>query len=232
MLLNKADEFNTLSVLEEKEREMSSSKQKKKNRESTWQETLRESSRKESITSLVIAMSIVLVIFGTLCAFVLTGGDETPRQNAASLDIPTASSYDTPTGIGSFEQVGEVSSGDGRNSSNNVVGEVTYPVEQFNDGHAQYFDYTSTDGREIRYFIIKSSDGKIRSVFDACRSCVPSKGYVHVGNDMVCRNCDGPFPINRLGEIVGECGPIPLSSRVENGMVKIAVNDLVQVVKS
>ena len=56
--------------------------------------------------------------------------------------------------------------------------EVTYPVKNFQDGKARFYEYKTGDGITIKYFILKSSDGVVRAAFDACDVCWPEgKGY-------------------------------------------------------
>lgn len=69
------------------------------------------------------------------------------------------------------------------------VSRITYPVAQFDSDQAQHFNYRS-EGIDIRYIVLKSSDGVLRAAFDACDVCWPEgKGYYQDGDDMVCHNC-------------------------------------------
>jgi len=44
---------------------------------------------------------------------------------------------------------------------------VLYPVRTFDGGKAHFCEYKTDAGITIKYFILKSSDGVIRSAFDA-----------------------------------------------------------------
>jgi len=93
---------------------------------------------------------------------------------------------------------------------------VTYDVNLFADGQARHFTFLNDDGKEIRYFIVKSSDGVIRAAFDACDVCWPAgKGYLQDGDQMVCRNCGRRFDSIRINEVKGGCNPAPLFRKVE-----------------
>jgi len=105
-------------------------------------------------------------------------------------------------------------------------GLVTYPQSLFADGKARHFKHVD-GGSEIRYFILRSSDGMIRAAFDACDVCWPeNKGYAQNGDVMVCRNCGQRFSSLRINEVKGGCNPAPLTRTVENDQVKIRVADI------
>ncbi len=108
------------------------------------------------------------------------------------------------------------------------VSTVTYPLAQFNDGKAQHFHYKA-DGIEVRYFILKSSDGVLRAAFDACDVCWPAgKGYYQEGDDMVCRNCGRRFASVRINEVKGGCNPAPLNRSVKGEHLVLAVDDILE----
>ncbi len=105
--------------------------------------------------------------------------------------------------------------------------ELTYPVVEFNDGTARFFEHKTADGLPIRFFVLKSSDGVIRSAFDACDSCwAAGKGYRQDGDEMVCQNCRMRFTSVKVMEVKGGCNPSPLPNKVENGQVVLRVADV------
>ena len=105
---------------------------------------------------------------------------------------------------------------------------ITYPVAQFNDGKAQHFHY-KTDGIEIRYFILKSSDGVLRAAFDACDVCWPAgKGYYQEGDEMICRNCGRRFASVRINEVKGGCNPAPLNRSVKGDQLVLHIDDILE----
>ena len=103
---------------------------------------------------------------------------------------------------------------------------VSFPVSMFEDGKARHFEHV--DGKfNIRYFILKSSDGIIRAAFDACDVCWPAnKGYYQEGDHMVCRNCGRRFASVLVNEVQGGCNPAPLTRSVDNGKLIIHVKDI------
>lgn len=105
---------------------------------------------------------------------------------------------------------------------------VAYPVAQFDDGMAHYFEHRA-QGMTIRYFILKSSDNTIRAAFDACDVCWRAgKGYAQDGDDMVCRNCGRRFSSVRINEVQGGCNPAPLHRTVDGDQLVIRIQDIVQ----
>ena len=81
----------------------------------------------------------------------------------------------------------------------------------------------------IKFFVVKASDGEIKTAFDACDVCGGSKGYRQEGGDMVCNNCGRHFAIDQLGEkniYGGGCWPGYLESSIEGDFVVIKKSDL------
>lgn len=103
----------------------------------------------------------------------------------------------------------------------------TYPVSQFADGKAKFFQLKTGSGKTIRFFIVRSSDGVTRAAFDACDVCWPSgKGYYQVGDVMVCRNCGRRFPTPQVNMITGGCNPAPLNRQISKTQVTFQVKDI------
>lgn len=107
------------------------------------------------------------------------------------------------------------------------AGEVSYPAADFDDGRARFYEHPTEGGLTLRYFVLKSSDGVIRSAFDACDACWPAgKGYRQDGDEMVCQNCRMRFPSVKVMEVKGGCNPAPLPNQVRDGKVVIQVRDI------
>ncbi len=106
---------------------------------------------------------------------------------------------------------------------------ISYPADLFSDGSARHFTYQAENDLNVRYFILKSSDGIIRAAFDACDVCWPAgKGYYQEGDDMVCRNCGRRFASVLVNEVKGGCNPAPLQRQVVDGQLVLKVSDIVQ----
>ena len=103
---------------------------------------------------------------------------------------------------------------------------VSFPASLFEDGKARHFEH-SNGKLNIKYFILRSSDGIIRAAFDACDVCWPAgKGYFQEGDSMVCRNCGRRFASVLVNEVKGGCNPAPLNRSIQNGQVVIQVKDI------
>ncbi|QJB58464.1 DUF2318 domain-containing protein [Pseudodesulfovibrio sp. zrk46] len=105
-------------------------------------------------------------------------------------------------------------------------GVVTIPAADVSDGQAHYFLFEQ-DGAEVKFFLLKSSDGVIRAAFDACDVCYrEKKGYDQDGDFMVCNNCGMRFHSSRINEVKGGCNPSPLVRTYDDNTVTIKVSDI------
>jgi uncharacterized membrane protein len=104
---------------------------------------------------------------------------------------------------------------------------IEIPISKIDNGNAYFYKY-SHDNVDIKFFVLKSSDGIFRAAFDACDVCWRSgKGYKQLGDKMICRNCGRGFASTMVNEIEGGCNPAPLKRRVENGKLTIKISDIV-----
>jgi Predicted membrane protein len=72
-------------------------------------------------------------------------------------------------------------------------GQVSIPLSQVSDGKAHHFSFED-QGVELKFFVVKSSDGVVRAAFDACDVCFrEKKGYSQDKDFMVCNNCGCAF---------------------------------------
>jgi len=107
-----------------------------------------------------------------------------------------------------------------------VDGVVSIPVSDVSDGNAHYYAFEK-DGFEVKFFLLKSSDGVIRAAFDACDVCFrEKKGYTQDGDFMVCNNCGQRFHSSRINEVQGGCNPSPLTRTDDGTTVTLAVRDI------
>jgi len=129
-------------------------------------------------------------------------------------------------GIGYYLTAGAPTASQSAAVAGSTGTDVIYPLSLFDDGRARHFDFKTGD-LNIRYFILKSSDGIIRAAFDACDVCWPAgKGYYQDGDDMVCRNCGRRFASVLVNEVQGGCNPAPLTRTVQADQLVIKVNDI------
>ncbi len=104
---------------------------------------------------------------------------------------------------------------------------LSISVDQLGRGDGAFFCYKDDAGRKIRFVLARGADGKIRSVFDACRQCYSQhKGYALSGGDLVCRACGNRYPIDRMMTGKASCVPVSLPHQESSGKVEIKVADL------
>ena len=109
------------------------------------------------------------------------------------------------------------------------VAEIDYPVKTFQNGKARFYSYPAGNGVDVKYFVLKSSDGVIRAAFDACDVCFrEGKGYTQKGDFMVCNNCGRRFASVRVNEVQGGCNPAPLTRKIKGDKLVLQVNDILQ----
>ena len=93
--------------------------------------------------------------------------------------------------------------------------DVAIALADLNDGQARFYRYGTAAGREVRFFVMKSSDGVIRAAFDACDVCYRERrGYQQQGDVMLCRNCGRTFRSVDINVLQGGCNPAPLERTV------------------
>lgn len=107
-------------------------------------------------------------------------------------------------------------------------GVFEFPVSAFDDGKAKHFVYKHGPGKEVRFFVVKSTDGVIRAALDACERCFQAKkGYVQKGDDMICINCGLKFRTDKVNVVTGGCNPHPLTREIKNGKILITQEEVV-----
>jgi uncharacterized membrane protein len=105
--------------------------------------------------------------------------------------------------------------------------EVAVNVSAMRPGSARHFCYTDSAGEELRFVLARGDDGKVRSVFDACRQCFAfHRGYRIAGGELICRVCGNHYPIDRMTEGKASCVPAGLPHEEDGGIVHIKTADL------
>jgi uncharacterized membrane protein len=106
------------------------------------------------------------------------------------------------------------------------AGVVKLPIADVNDGKAHFYTYKG-NGRDVNFFVLRSSDGVIRAAFDACDVCYrEKKGYTQVGDLMVCNNCGQQFPSVKINVLKGGCNPAPLDRAVQGDYLVLKAADI------
>ncbi|MDO4866398.1 MAG: Fe-S-containing protein [Clostridia bacterium] len=100
-------------------------------------------------------------------------------------------------------------------------------MTQVDDGHLHRFAYTTENGVEIRFIIIKKPNSSSYGVgLDACDICGET-GYFERGGQVVCKLCDVVMNINTIG-FKGGCNPIVVPWSIEEGFIALPIEGLVE----
>jgi uncharacterized membrane protein len=106
-------------------------------------------------------------------------------------------------------------------------GDVAVNVSTLGPGSARLFCYTGDAGKRLRFVLARGDDGKVRSVFDACRQCFTfHRGYRLVGGELICRVCGNHYRIDHMTEGKASCVPASLPHEDDSGIVHIKTADL------
>ncbi|UCE36010.1 MAG: DUF2318 domain-containing protein [Thermoplasmata archaeon] len=109
-----------------------------------------------------------------------------------------------------------------------IIGnELVIPISDVSTS-ASFYSYDS-NGKDVKFFVVRGSDGDIHTAFDACDVCFKEKkGYYQDGNKMVCRNCGQRFTTNEIGTAnTGTgCWPGNIIRTVDNSYVRIKLSEL------
>lgn len=104
---------------------------------------------------------------------------------------------------------------------------VTVALADLEGGKAKFFDYTTSSNTAVRFFAIKSADGKYRAAMDACDTCFHAKkGYRQEGESMICNNCGMKFHSNLINQVSGGCNPVGVACSIEDGQLVIKNSEL------
>ena len=94
-------------------------------------------------------------------------------------------------------------------------------------GTAHLFCYKDDAGKQLRFVLARGDDGKVRSVFDACRQCFAfHRGYRIVKGELICRVCGNHYPLDHMTEGKASCVPVSLQHEDDAGVVRIKTADL------
>lgn len=104
---------------------------------------------------------------------------------------------------------------------------VSVPLARLARGAVSFFCYRDSAGARLRFILARDEDGKVHSVFDACRQCYSyQKGYTASRGDLVCRLCGNRYEIKSMEKGHASCVPINLPNRQHGDVVEVKVSDL------
>jgi uncharacterized membrane protein len=129
--------------------------------------------------------------------------------------------------VAAYATVGRSSTGaEAASATTASGGDVKIALADVNDGKAHFYSYDA-GGVEVKYFVLKSADGKVRAAFDACDVCfAQKKGYHQEGDEMVCNNCGRRFPSTKINVLEGGCNPSPLDRTVKGTNLVLNTADI------
>ena len=109
-----------------------------------------------------------------------------------------------------------------------IIGDnLVFPASQVSTS-AKYFQYDS-NGKDVKFFAVKGSDGDIHTAFDACDVCYDQeRGYQQQGSQMMCRACKNKYSTNSIGTANKgtNCWPGYLERSIEGSDVVISLSEL------
>lgn len=104
---------------------------------------------------------------------------------------------------------------------------IKISLADLESGKAQFLNHQVANNTQVRFFAVKSTDGKFRAAMDACDTCFHAKkGYRQEGDIMVCNNCGMKFHSNLINEVKGGCNPIGVACSVEGNQLVIKTSEL------
>jgi uncharacterized membrane protein len=94
-------------------------------------------------------------------------------------------------------------------------------------GTAKVFCYRDDAGKQLRFVLARGTDGKVRSVMDACSQCYTyHKGFTYSDGYLICRLCGNRYPISHILTGKASCLPVAVPSSEAGGNVTIRTADL------
>ena len=104
---------------------------------------------------------------------------------------------------------------------------VSVPLDALAIGTPKFFCLSDHRGDKLRFVLARGTDGKVRSVFDACRQCFKYReGFTAADGNLVCRFCGNRYPVDHMTAGKASCAPVPVQAEVKDGAVKVRVSDL------
>ncbi len=106
-----------------------------------------------------------------------------------------------------------------------IVGkEILIPLANINDGRLHRYNYTASEGAEMRFIIIKKNEVAYGVGLDACDICGPT-GYYERDGEVICKLCDVVMNKSTIG-FKGGCNPVPLEYSLRGGNMVIQTENL------
>lgn len=100
-------------------------------------------------------------------------------------------------------------------------------VEALSAGSARKYCLKTADSRTVRLIVARGSDGNIRVILDACRTCYRNNlGYRLSGREIICRFCANRYSIDSISASGTSCMPLAMPFEEHAGLLRIRLADL------
>jgi uncharacterized membrane protein len=103
-------------------------------------------------------------------------------------------------------------------------GDILVSLDTIMDGRLHRYEYTASDGTQMRFIIIRKNEAAFGVGLDACDICGPT-GYYERENEVICKLCDVVMNKQTIG-FKGGCNPVPLAYILKEGNMIIKTADL------
>ena len=106
-------------------------------------------------------------------------------------------------------------------------GDVRVSLADMATGEARFIQYLTLSGSEVRFFVVRSTDGVTRAALDACQPCYrEGRGYRQVGSHMVCIYCRKSFHSAFIDQAADGCHPVPVERIIEGNALIVRASAL------
>jgi uncharacterized membrane protein len=104
---------------------------------------------------------------------------------------------------------------------------LSIPAAEIPVGAAKFYCVRDRAGALIRFVLARSSDGQVRSVFDACSQCYRfRKGYTVAGDYLICRLCGNRYRLHDMQKGMASCVPVGINANLNGGKIEVRVAEL------
>jgi uncharacterized membrane protein len=104
---------------------------------------------------------------------------------------------------------------------------LTIPLAKLARGAVHFFCYRDNAGDQVRFVLARGADGRMQSVFDACRQCYKfHRGYTSSGAELICRLCGNRYKIKDMHVGKASCVPVSLPVAQNGDAVRVKITDL------
>ncbi len=106
-------------------------------------------------------------------------------------------------------------------------GSLLLNVRTLPSGAARKYCVEISDFHAVRLIVVRRSDGEIRVVLDACRTCYGNNlGYKLSKRGIVCQFCSNRYSMDSISTVSGSCAPLSVPFAEHGGLLKIRLSDL------